>query len=688
MLKKTFVVVLILTFCFQGFPVFGQTQTERGVGVRMKNELTGNFENVTLYQKSYALVIGESRYKFTSAWKELEGVRQDVPAIAKLLRERGFDEVVVAQDLTRAQLDQTIRGFISKYGLVRENRLLIYYAGHGYTETTEDGLKLGYIVPIDAPSPVRQPDVFYETAMSMNDIESYALSIRSKHVLFVFDSCFSGTILRKTRSTVPPIITLKAAEPVRQFITSGAEDQEVPDVSEFRKQFEEGVRGEADLNNDGYVTGSELGDFLQEKVTNYSRGSQTPLTGKIANGALDKGDFIFILKKNIVVQPVQNNTNPPNGETAFWNSIENSTDIEDFENYLARVSSGDFAGIYRATAELKLARLKKANLAAAWNKIRPTARLLLKYDFIGQFSEGLAEAKLNGKAGFVDKSGKEVIPLIKYDMVESFSEGLAQVRLIDKWGLIDKNGKEITPLKYGVIWSFSEGLAQVYLDGDKGFIDKSGKEVIPPKYDDVESFSEGLAVVKLNGKYGFIDKSDKEVIPLKYDEVKSFSEGLAWVNLNGKYALIDKSGKEVVALDYYRDVYPFSEGLAQVVLNDKWGFIDKSGKEVIPLKYDFVGSFFKGFAWVNLKDKWGFIDKSGKEVIPIKYDSVGRFLEGLAWVELNGKAGFIDKIGKEVVPLKYDDVWCHAFKKEGFIGVTLNGKKGFVDLYGNEYFDF
>jgi hypothetical protein len=57
-----------------------------------------------------------------------------------------------------------------------------------------------------------------------------------------------------------------------------------------------------------------------------------------------------------------------------------------------------------------------------------------KYDYVGSFFEGLADVELNGKHGFIDKSGKAVIPL-KYDDVWYFSEGLAGVNLNSKWGL-------------------------------------------------------------------------------------------------------------------------------------------------------------------------------------------------------------------------------------------------------------
>ena len=51
-----------------------------------------------------------------------------------------------------------------------------------------------------------------------------------------------------------------------------------------------------------------------------------------------------------------------------------------------------------------------------------------KYDWKGEYYEGLAMVRLDKKYGFIDKTGKEVIP-IKYDDASSFSEGLASVSL-------------------------------------------------------------------------------------------------------------------------------------------------------------------------------------------------------------------------------------------------------------------
>lgn len=151
---------------------------------------------------------------------------------------------------------------------------------------------MGYIVPSDAPNPHQDEPGFLAKAMDMQQIEVYAKRIQSKHALFVFDSCFSGSLFALSRAA-PESITYKTTEPVRQFITAGSAKEPVPDESIFRQQFIAALQGDGDINNDGYVTGEELGYFLQDTVVNYSKGTQHPQYGKIRDPHLDKGDFVF-----------------------------------------------------------------------------------------------------------------------------------------------------------------------------------------------------------------------------------------------------------------------------------------------------------------------------------------------------------------------------------------------------------
>jgi len=76
------------------------------------------------------------------------------------------------------------------------------------------------------------------------------------------------------------------------------------------------------------------------------------------------------------------------------------------------------------------------------------------------FHNGLAKVKNNGKYGFIDQFGEEIVPVI-YDEVYLFSEGLAAVKFRDKWGFIDDAGKMIIEPTFEQVTYFREGLAAV-----------------------------------------------------------------------------------------------------------------------------------------------------------------------------------------------------------------------------------
>ena len=197
-------------------------------------------------------------------------------------------------DPDRRGIDDAFRSFVNRHGLNPNNRLLFYFAGHGHSMIMGYGGQMGYLVGRDAPNPNVDRVGFRDHALSMQVIETYARNIESKHALFVFDACFAGSVFDATRA-IPEVIAEKTGRPVRQFITSGTADQQVPDTSIFRRQFVVALKGEGDLDKDGYVTGAELGQFLETSVTNYSRRSQTPQYGKLRDPLLDKGDFVFVV---------------------------------------------------------------------------------------------------------------------------------------------------------------------------------------------------------------------------------------------------------------------------------------------------------------------------------------------------------------------------------------------------------
>ena len=313
-----------------------------------------------------------------------------------------------------------------------------------------------------------------------------------------------------------------------------------------------------------------------------------------------------------------------------------------------------------------------------------------QYDYVGDFSEGLAFVRRGGKYGYIDTTGREVIPCRRscqygnsfdFHLSYDFHEGLVRVEKDGKWGYMDKTGREVIPCIYDEAYDFSDGLAKVYLeiwdekqpDPDdpfplpvetkRFFIDKTGKEVLTAGKD-WDVFKEGLARITRDGKAGFVDKAGNEVIPCKYDGASMFCEGMA--NVCEEHLLPE--GEQSDEIDYYTTV----------------GFIDKTGREVVPCKYDFAGDFHEGLALVERDGKCGFIDKSGVELIPRKYDYVRDFSDGLAQVAVGEDSFFIDKSGQKVFSFAERGIVGAWDFSEGLAVAVFepNGKRGYIDKTG------
>ena len=258
--------------------------TTRGISVVSQKGQTYH-----LYKNYHALVVGVGDYE---KWPDLPNAAKDAQEVAQTLKRLGF-EVELVTNPNYQQLRKVLNELTYKYGREQNRALLFYYAGHGETETMADGTKLGYIIPSDCPLLREDPLGFVNRSISMKDIEAYSLRIRSKHLLMLFDSCFSGSLFSMVRA-VPEDISEKSSQPVRQYITAGTEEEQVPDQSLFKRSLLVGLKGDADLTGDGYITGSELGMYLSSKVVKYTRGKQHPQYGKINNPELDRGDFVFV----------------------------------------------------------------------------------------------------------------------------------------------------------------------------------------------------------------------------------------------------------------------------------------------------------------------------------------------------------------------------------------------------------
>lgn len=90
----------------------------------------------------------------------------------------------------------------------------------------------------------------------------------------------------------------------------------VPATSLFTQLLIRGLDGAADINSDGYGTGSELGEYLPQQMATYST-TQNPQYGKIRDPRLDEGDIVFrVVRSSGESAPPLRTSSPPAQATA------------------------------------------------------------------------------------------------------------------------------------------------------------------------------------------------------------------------------------------------------------------------------------------------------------------------------------------------------------------------------------
>ncbi|MBT4816686.1 MAG: hypothetical protein HON70_13350, partial [Lentisphaerae bacterium] len=246
------------------------------------------------YKGSYALVIGVSDY--TAGWTDLETVPSEVAAVARVLEDRGF-KVVRVLDPDAEGLKGAFSRFLAKYGHDVDNRLLVFFSGHGHSRMVEQARKLrskGYLVPADAPRPDHDEQGFLSKAYDMVDVLSWCRKVHARHAMLLFDSCFSGAILeidgRGQPSDAPETPPGTANLPVRYFITSGQAHERVPGVSQFAPCFVAALEGAGDLDGNGYIDGHEIGCFISTRLHHYGT-RQVPVFDKMRDPTYGQGEF-------------------------------------------------------------------------------------------------------------------------------------------------------------------------------------------------------------------------------------------------------------------------------------------------------------------------------------------------------------------------------------------------------------
>lgn len=241
------------------------------------------------YENSWALIIGINRY---DKFSPLGYACNDANAVADILSKRfNFPQpnikLLIDKDATRSEIIKTYLGF--KNVVEPDDRILVFFAGHGHTVTGSRG-EVGFLIPADGDP--RSLD----TLLRWDDLTKNAELIQAKHILFIMDACYGGLVV--TRGTPPGSMRFvkdMLQRFTRQALSAGKADETVADAggprvghSIFTGHLLEALEGKA-ATPEGILSANGIMAYVYDKVATDHNSNQTPHYGFIEGD----GDFIF-----------------------------------------------------------------------------------------------------------------------------------------------------------------------------------------------------------------------------------------------------------------------------------------------------------------------------------------------------------------------------------------------------------
>jgi tetratricopeptide (TPR) repeat protein len=269
----------------------------------------------TPYVNSHALIVGISKYRYLPADKQLQYAHKDAQALRDvLIRSYGFPAanvtLLVNDQATKTNIEQQLAALTRRSRVGSEDRILVYFSGHGQTVELQTGGEMGFLIPYDgevdlaslAKGEKPDPADYLATCLPMNRLWDYFSASAAKHALLIADACYGGLIVRAKglSGRLPEKLGSSSlrkllSRPARQVITAGSAGEKAYESPQhgygtFTFKLLEELKARA-ANPGDVFTATELYSYLQTSVGNISNGRQTPQLGNYGG---TEGEFLFI----------------------------------------------------------------------------------------------------------------------------------------------------------------------------------------------------------------------------------------------------------------------------------------------------------------------------------------------------------------------------------------------------------
>lgn len=301
------------------------------------------FAIVDAHAGRHALLIGNDGYQ---AIPRLKNAASDAEAMGAALRKASYT-VTVVKNRNLRQMKADLRQF--KAGIKGGDEVVVFYSGHGVQMKD-----MNFLLPVDieAESEAQVRDESLSLSKVLDDLREPKPAV----VIAVIDACRDNPFRGLGRSIGGRGLTGVAGASGQMVIYSAGEGQKALDRLSHQDPVANGVFTRVfakEIVKPG-LTVDQIARNVRNEVNRLARSVNHDQVPAIYDQVV--GDFYFMPPAAGATPPMRadraraENASSLTADLDYWNSVKDSQDARDFENYLGRYPDGSFADLARTRA--------------------------------------------------------------------------------------------------------------------------------------------------------------------------------------------------------------------------------------------------------------------------------------------------------------------------------------------------
>ena len=267
----------------------------------------GELADKKVYDNSYALLVGINNYANLPSQIQLHFAVADAMSMREtLIKYYGFPpdhiKMLLNGEATKEKIEQALSDYADQDKYHTDDRVLIYFSGHGQTVNLPGGGQMGFLIPSDAKvemNHIENAAPYLRTCVGMDNVWNYLQSSPAKHVLLIADACYSGILAQKRALDISPgALAAIAAKRALQVMTAGSKGETSEELDHighgaFTYKLLEELKADAAVGPGNVITSNQIYASVLNSVATLTNGAQDPQFGNYNT----EGSFLFITTK-------------------------------------------------------------------------------------------------------------------------------------------------------------------------------------------------------------------------------------------------------------------------------------------------------------------------------------------------------------------------------------------------------